>query len=147
MPVQALGHTVVNVRNLDRAEKFYHDILGLPIVTRMDALGGMTFFSLGNHHDFAIHAVGEDAPEADWMTSLGLFHVAFKVGDSLEELRAMKERLEANGVKIELEADHDVTCSVYVRDPDGNGVELYVDTSDVWKQNPAAVATMKPLAL
>ncbi len=106
----------------------------------------MTFFSLGNHHDFAIHGVGGDAPEPDWMTNLGLFHMVFKVGDSLEELRAMKDHLDAQGVKIEMMADHDVTCSLYVRDPDGNGVEPYVDTSDVWKREPLPLV-MKPLAL
>ena len=66
MRVQSLGHVVLNVRDLERAEQFYYGILGLPIVARSDELGGMTFFSLGNHHDFAIHAVGDDAPEADW---------------------------------------------------------------------------------
>ena len=146
MRVQSLGHVVLNVRDLERAEQFYYGILGLPIVARSDELGGMTFFSLGNHHDFAIHAVGDDAPEADWMTNLGLFHVAFKVGDSLEELRTTKEHLDARGVKIEMMADHDVTCSLYLRDPDGNGVELYVDTSDVWKREPLPVV-LKPLAL
>lgn len=147
MAIESLGHVVVNVRDLGRAEQFYNGVLGLPIVARLDELGGMTFFSLGNHHDFAIHAVGPDAPDADWMGSLGLFHVAFKVGESLDELRTWKERLEANGVKVELQADHTVTCSLYVRDPDGNGVELYVDTSDIWKKDPQSVATMQPLNL
>lgn len=146
MPVRSLGHTVVNVRNLERAEQFYQGILGLPIVARTDELGGMTFFSLGNHHDFAIHAVGEDAPTGDWMSSVGLFHVAFNVGDTIDELRAVKQHLEANGVKVEMTADHEITASVYVRDPDGNGVELYVDTSDVWKRGPMPVV-LKPIEI
>ena len=147
MPVRSLGHAVLNVRNLDRAEQFYHGVLGLPIVARTEELGGMTFFSLGNHHDFAIHAVGDEAPAAgDWMGSVGLFHVAFNVGDSLADLKAMRETLESNGVKIELAADHEVTASLYVQDPDGNGVELYVDTSDAWKTGSFPVV-LKPLEI
>ena len=146
MKVQALGHAVLNVRDLARSEQFYQGILGIPVVARSPVLGGMTFFSLGNHHDLAIHQA-ESEQAHDWMKDTGLFHLAFKVGDSLAELRAAKEHLEAAGVPIELVADHDVTCSVYLRDPDGNGVELYVDTSDSWKTNPDTVASFQPLQL
>jgi catechol 2,3-dioxygenase len=44
-------------------------------------------------------------------------------------------------------ADHTVTRSIYVRDPDGNGIELYVDASDVWRTDPQTVATMVPMTL
>ena len=145
MPVRSLGHAVLNVRNLDRAEEFYHGVLGLPIATRSDEFK-MTFFTLGNHHDLAVRAVGDDAPPPN-PKGAGLYHVAFCVGDSLDELRAMKEHIEQRGVKIDRVIDHDVTCSLYLRDPDGNGIELYVDTSDVWKKEPSAVATGKPLTL
>jgi len=99
----------------------------------------MTFFTLGNHHDFAIAAVGDDAPDAP-ANSPGLFHVAFKIGTRIEELREAKLHLEAAGLEIET-YDHEVNKSIYFKDPDSNTVELYVDTSDVWKQRPAAVAS------
>jgi catechol 2,3-dioxygenase len=146
MQVERLGHAVLKVRDVDQAEGFYHGVLGLPIAARMQEGLAMTFFTLGNHHDFAVLGVGPDAPDAV-AESPGLFHVAFKVGDSLDDLRAVKKDLEAAGVPIEMIADHTVSQSIYVRDPDGNGVELYVDVSDVWKTDPQTVATIAPLDL
>ena len=146
MQVERLGHAVLKVRDVKRAEDFYHGVLGLPVAARMELGGGMTFFTLGNHHDFAVVGVGPDGPDAP-AESPGLFHVAFKVGDSLDDLRAVKKELEAKGVPIDMVANHTVSQSIYVHDPDGNGVELYVDVSDVWKTDPQAVATIAPLDL
>jgi catechol 2,3-dioxygenase len=145
MQVRQIGHVVLKVRDRDRSERFYADVLGFEIAARMDA-PPMTFFTLGNHHDFAIVAVGRDAPDSP-ADSPGLFHVAFKVGDSTEELRRAKADLDARGVEIGMVADHTVTQSLYFDDPDGNTIELYVDTSDVWHTDPQAVATMAPLSL
>jgi catechol 2,3-dioxygenase len=145
MQIQSLGHAVLKVRNLDRAVAFYNGVLGLPIATRNDEYK-MIFFSLGNHHDFAIAAVSDDAPLAD-SKGVGLDHVAFKVGNTLEELRATKEFLLGENVKIDAIFDHTVTNSIYINDPDGNGIELYVDVSDAWKKEPALVASGEPMEL
>ena len=145
MKVQALGHAVLKVRNQERAEQFYNGVLGMPIAARHETMP-MTFFTLGNHHDLAILAVGDDAPDAP-QNAPGLFHIALKVGDSLDELREVKEHLERSGVTIDRTIDHTVSQSIYLRDPDGNGVELYVDGSDVWKEDPQQVAQGKALAL
>jgi len=145
MEIQQLGHVVLKVRDRERAERFYTDVLGLPIAARMDA-PPMTFFTLGNHHDFAIVAVGEGAPDAP-DNSPGLFHVAFKVGDTTDDLRRAKAHLEANGVEVAMAADHTVTQSLYIADPDGNAIEVYVDTSDVWRTDPQTVANIAPLLL
>lgn len=145
MPVHSLGHAVLNVRDLERAVDFYHGALGLPIAARSDEFR-MVFFSLGNHHDFAVRAVGEDAPGPN-RKGVGLYHVAFCVGDSLDDLRSMKSHLEERGVATDGLVDHTVTASIYLRDPDGNGIELYVDTSDAWKVDPARIATAGSLAL
>jgi catechol 2,3-dioxygenase len=144
MQVQQLGHAVLKVRDIARAESFYNGVLGLPIAARVDTM--MTFFTLGNHHDFAVLAVGPDGPDAP-EDAPGLFHVAFKVGASLEELRAVKAELEAAGIIIDASFDHTVSQSLYIRDPDGNGVELYVDASDVWRVDPQTVTTIAPLVL
>ena len=131
MKVQALGHAVVKVRNRERAEQFYNGVLGIPIAARHETMP-MTFFTLGNHHDLAVLAVGDDAPAAP-RNSPGLYHLAFKIGDTLDELRAAKEKLEAAGVKIDATIDHTVSQSLYLRDPDGNGVELYWDRpQEMW---------------
>jgi catechol 2,3-dioxygenase len=144
MKVQALGHVVIKVRNQARAEAFYNGVLGLPVAARYEALH-MTFFTLGNHHDFAVTAVGDAAPDAP-SNAPGLFHVAFKIGDSVEQLRDAKATLEAAGLKVTA-FDHGVSQSIYVPDPDGNTVELYVDVSDAWKVRPELVAQATPLDL
>ncbi len=144
MKIEALGHVVLKVRNQARAEAFYNGVLGLPIVARLDKYA-MTFFSLGNHHDFAVMAMGDDA-EAPPERAPGLLHVAFKIGESMEELREAKRHLEAAGIAV-TPIDHDVTRSLYMRDPDGNEVEVYVDVSDAWKQDRQKVASIQPLAM
>jgi len=67
----------------------------------------------------------------------------------LDELRAAKRELERSAVTIDGMSDHTVSQSLYLRDPDDNEVELYVDADEsVWKNNPAAVlAPIKPLHL
>ncbi|OAI44083.1 hypothetical protein AYO38_02320 [bacterium SCGC AG-212-C10] len=145
MQIKELGHAVIKVRNQDKAEAFYNGVLGLPIAARHPTMP-MTFFTLGNHHDFAILATGDDAPQAE-RNAPGLFHVAFKVGESLDELRGVRDDLNAAGVKIDATIDHVVSQSLYLRDPDGNGIELYVDGSDVWKERPEAVAEGGALVL
>ncbi|MEX2616621.1 MAG: VOC family protein [Alphaproteobacteria bacterium] len=145
MKVQSLGHVVLRVSNLERAEAFYSGILGLPVCARYPERQ-MVFFSLGDHHDFAIASVGEDAPPAAGNTA-GLAHVAFRLGDDLEILRKAKADLEAAGVTVQRIVDHEVSKSIYVNDPDGNGIEVYVDGSDIWKTEPQRVAQAQPLAL
>jgi catechol 2,3-dioxygenase len=144
MKIQSLGHVVLKVRDQKKAEAFYNGILGLPIVAHLDSLN-MTFFSLGDHHDFAVMAIGDDA-EAAPEKSPGLLHVAFKVGESLDDLRETKRVLEAAGITPDVR-DHIVSQSLYFNDPDGNGLELYVDGSDAWKQDPQLVAHMEPLEI
>ena len=142
MKIQSLGHVVIKVRNQERAEAFYNGLLKLPIAARWKS---MTFFTLGNHHDFAIAAVGDDAPDAP-TGSPGLLHVAFKIGHLLDELREAKLYLEAAGVEV-IARDHGVSKSIYFKDPDSNTIELYIDASDVWKHQPEALAQSAPLDL
>jgi catechol 2,3-dioxygenase len=146
MKIQALGHVVVRVKDRARAEKFYNGVLGLPICARFDeGPMKMAFFTLGNHHDFAVMQVsGEGTNQSE--SAVGLDHVAFKIGKSLDELREAKATLEAAGITSN-PVDHEVTKSLYFKDPDGNGVELYVDASDAWRKDPQRVAQLRPLEL
>lgn len=144
MKIQSLGHVVVKVRNLERSEAFYNGLLKLPIASRWPSKS-MTFFTLGNHHDFAIVAVGDDAPDAP-ANSPGLLHVAFNIGNLIDELREAKLSLEAAGVAV-VARDHGISKSIYCKDPDGNTIELYIDASDVWKHQPEAVNQADPLEL
>lgn len=146
MKISSLGHVVLRVTDRERAERFYNGLLGLPICARFDEGGfKMAFFSLGNHHDFAVMEVtGEGSSRAE--SAVGLHHVAFKIGTTLDELRAARSTLEAAGIAT-TPIDHDVTKSLYFADPDGNGIEVYVDVSDAWQRDPKRIANVKPLEL
>ncbi|MDP2762874.1 MAG: VOC family protein [Sideroxyarcus sp.] len=146
MQIKALGHVVLKVGDLERSAAFYRDILGMREVARHN--DAMAFFTLGsNHHDLGLLQIGTDSPPADPGT-VGLYHVAFKVGDSLDELRACKAHLEAHGVSIFGMSDHGVSQSLYIQDPDGIEIELYVDADPaIWRDDPGAVLTTKRLKL
>ena len=79
-------------------------------------------------------------------TAVGLRHVAFNIGTTLDELREAKAKLDTAGIDSQA-VDHEVTKSLYFADPDGNGVEFYVDASDVWRREPQRAAQMQPLEL
>jgi catechol-2,3-dioxygenase len=125
--VQSLGHVVLKIRDLHRAEAFYSGTLGMTVVLRIDD-PPMTFFSLdtpGNHHDFALMEIdaGSSTPADD---ATGLAHVAFKIGNSAEELRLARSVLERERTPVLYEAERRFTRSLHVIDPDGNEIELYV---------------------
>src|SRR5689334_23074948 len=117
MKIKALGHVVIRVTDRSRAEAFYGGVLGLPVCARLDRNGTrMTFFSLGDHHNFAVMEVsGEGSSQG--RSAVGLDHVAFKIGDSLDDLREAKAKLEGAGLKPR-PIDHEVTKSLYFQDPD-----------------------------
>ncbi len=150
MQARGLYHAVLYVRDLERSRVFYQDVLGfIPIG---EAFGGRAAaFRAADHrthHELLLIQVG-DKPGPLQGDRIGLYHLGIKVGDSLDELRAAKSELEAAGTPIEGMSDHTVTWSLYLRDPDGNELEIYCDNPDVdWKNNPGAVmAPIKALRL
>ena len=145
--VKSLGHVVLRVRDLERSLKFYRDLLGMVEVGRYQGMMVFLSFGSGNHHDLALMEIGAGAAAAN-PAAVGLYHVAFKVGDSLDELRTWRTRLAQQGVALQGAADHRVSQSLYVQDPDGIEIELYVDADPaIWRDNPQAVATVQPLKL
>ena len=147
MKIKELGHVVLRVTDRERAERFYGGVLGLPLCARFDEDGlKMAFFTLGNHHDFAVMEVSGDGGGGTGFSAAGLHHVAFKIGTTLDELREARATLEAAGIAT-TPVDHDVTKSLYFEDPDGNGIEVYVDVSDAWRREPQRVAKAMPLEL
>lgn len=149
MKVHELGHVVLRVRDLDRSLAFYGDLLGMKVVARMMLRGArMAFFSLGHkHHDLALLEVGASA-EGSPPDGVGLYHVALKVGDSLDELRAVDRHLRGRGIVPLRYVDHRVSQSIYLADPDGIVLELYVDSDPkIWAEDPTAVAHAEPLSL
>jgi catechol-2,3-dioxygenase len=151
MQIKELGHLVLYVSDLDRSVHFYRDVLGWREIAPE---GGMPFrataFTSGRtHHELLLIEVGPDAPAPPKGRRQGLYHFGLKVGETDDELREALARLLENDVKIVGSADHTVTHSLYILDPDGNEIELYIDVQPaVWKDNPEAVlAPIRPLHL
>ncbi len=148
MKAQYLGHVVFYVKDLERALAFYRDLLGFQEVGQIFGGKAAALTSGRTHHELLLIQVG-DAPPPPAGRRRGLYHIGIKVGDSLDELRAAKKELEEAGIGISGMSDHTVSQSLYLQDPDGNEVELYVDADEaIWKNDPAAVlSTIKPLRL
>ena len=146
-----LGHLVLYVRDLERSRRFYKDVLGW---TEIEGEGAMPFpaaaFSSGRtHHELLLIEVGPDAAAVPPGRRVGMYHFGLKVGESDDELREALAQLEAAGVHVVGASDHTVTHSLYIEDPDGNEIELYIDVQpEVWRDDPMAVfAPIKPLKL
>ena len=94
------------------------------------------------HHDLLLIEVGPDAAPIPSGRRVGMYHFGVKVGDSDDELRAMLAELEAHPdlVTVVGASDHGVTHSLYVLDPDGNEVELYIDVPGVDWTDPTLLA-------
>lgn len=148
MKAHYLGHVVFYVKDLERSLTFYRDLLGFKEVGRVFNGAAAALTTGRTHHELLLIQVG-DAPPPPTGRRLGLYHVGIKIGDSLDELRAAKHELEQAGIEIGGMSDHTVSQSLYLHDPDGNEVELYVDAGEsIWKTDPAAVLSpIKPLRL
>ncbi|MBI4400029.1 MAG: VOC family protein [Nitrospirae bacterium] len=148
MKAHYLGHIVFYVRALEGSLAFYRDLLGFREIGRAFGGAAAALTSGRTHHELLLIEVGA-APGPLSGHRLGLYHIGIKIGDSLEELRSAKAELEEAGVVITGMSDHTVSQSLYLADPDGNEVELYVDADPaIWKRDPAAVlAPIKPLRL
>jgi len=151
--VKELGHLVLYVRDLARSATFYRDVLGWRQLAPTVELGfpAAAFAAPANrtHHELLLIEVGEDAPALPPGRRLGLYHFGLKVGDSDDELREALRSVEAAGVTVVGTSDHAVTHSLYIKDPDGNEIELYIDVPGVdWRTDPTLVfSPIRPLAL
>jgi catechol-2,3-dioxygenase len=151
MQVRELGHVVLYVRDIERSRHFYRDVLGFP---ELDMGSGMRFpaaaFSTGRtHHELLLIEVGPDAADLPPGRRVGMYHFGLKVGDSDDELREALRTIKEHGVDYVGASDHTVTHSLYIRDPDGHEIELYIDVPGVdWRTDPALVmAPIKALQL
>lgn len=146
MQAQYLGHVVFYVKDLETSLSFYRDVVGFREIGRIFDGKAAALTSGRTHHELLLIEVG-DAPGPPPGRRRGLYHIGIKIGDSLDALRAAKQELEDAGVRISGMSDHTVSHSLYLHDPDGNEVELYVDVPGVdWKNDPMAVLSpIKPL--
>ena len=151
MAVKELGHVVLYVRDAERSAQFYRDILGWKQVMPAsgDPIQGFVMFSSGRtHHELLLIEVGEDATPIPRGRRVGMYHFGLKVGDTDEELRDVLQTLQENGVRLMGTADHGMTHSLYLADPDGNEIELYVDVPGVdWEDPDMLARPTQPLRL
>ena len=145
MEVKELGHIVLYVGDLERSRHFYRDVLGWNEVATFGGMGAM-FSSGRTHHELLLLEVGPNAAPIPAGRRVGMYHFGLKVGDTDDELRATLARLQEAGVPLMGTADHGMTHSLYLADPDGNEIELYIDVEGVdW--NDPEVLMSRPQAL
>ena len=141
-----IGHVHLKVADLDRALGFWRDVLGFEVTARLGP--SAAFLSAGGYH----HHIGLNtwesrggAPPAPGTT--GLYHVAIRYPDRASLADALHRVLKA-GIRLEGASDHGVSEALYLRDPDGNGVELYRDRPrDQWPRNADGSYAMTTLPL
>jgi catechol 2,3-dioxygenase len=152
MTVRELGHLVLYVHDVRRSAAFYREVLGWRQILPEPGVDPVTVaaFSSGRtHHELLLIEVGADAEEIPRGRRVGMYHFGLNVGETDDDLRAMVGTLEKAGATIVGASDHTVTHSLYIEDPDGNEIELYVDVPGVdWKSDPSLVAApIRPLRL
>lgn len=139
MQVKELGHAVLYVSDIDRSRHFYGNVLGFKEIK--NSKGGFAVYSSGRtHHELLLIQVGSDAQPIPAGRRVGLYHLGFKIGETDDELRAAMKDLAAAGVSLLGSSDHGVTHSLYLADPDGNEIELYIDVQpELWREDPSAM--------
>ena len=134
-PNVRIGHVHLKVADLERALGFYRDVLGFEVTQRCGPQAA--FLSAGGyHHHIGLNtwesAGGQPPPPG----TTGLYHVAILYPARADLADALRRLLKAN-VAIEGASDHGVSEAIYLRDPDGNGVELYWDRpKEQWPRTP-----------
>ena len=133
-PRADVGHIHLKVSDLDRAVAFYRDVLGFEVQQRDREAA---FLSAGGyHHHVALNTWESRGGPPPPPGTTGLFHVAFRYPDRQALARALA-RLVEHGVRLTGASDHGVSEALYLRDPDGNGVELYYDRPQAeWPRPP-----------
>jgi catechol-2,3-dioxygenase len=155
--VRELGHLVLYVRDIERSARFYREVLGwrqiLPARGADGELDRKPFAAFNapsgrTHHELLLIEVGEDAAAQPEGRRVGLYHFGLKIGTSDDELREALAKLEETGTPVLGMSDHTATHSLYLADPDGNEIELYVDIPGVDWESPDAIGSpVKPLTL
>jgi len=136
-----IGHVHLKVANLERALAFYSGVLGFDIMQRLG--NSAVFLSAGGyHHHIALNtweSLGGDFPPPG---STGLYHSAIEYPNRAALAVALRRVMTAR-IPLEGAADHGVSESIYLRDPDENGVELYCDKPrELWPRDSAGNLAM-----
>ncbi len=145
-PEVRIGHAHLTVGDLERALKFYRDILGFEVTTKYG--DSAVFLSAGGyHHHIGLNTWSGKGAKPAPKGHTGLYHFAILYPSRKELARALKHLLDAN-YPIDGASDHGVSQAIYLRDPDGNGVELYWDRpKKEWPRNSKGELEMTTLPL
>lgn len=147
-PEVRIGHVHLRVADLERAVAFYGDVLGFEVTQRYGR--GAAFLSAGGyHHHIGLNVWESRGGEPPPPGSTGLYHLAILYPDRASLADALRRLMEA-GVPLEGASDHGVSEALYLRDPDGNGVELYRDRlREAWPRDAEGglAMTTRPLDL
>ena len=141
-----LGHLVLRVRDLDRSEQFYADVLGLETTGKIP--GTMVFMSAAaeSSHDLALMSVAPDAPGPE-QNRVGLYHFAWEM-ESFRDLKNAYQEMKQKGVEIAGIGDHGISMGVYFFDPDGNEIEVFYKLPrDRWPEGGVASRSKFPGSL
>jgi catechol 2,3-dioxygenase len=117
-----LGHVNIFVRNAERSQEWYTDLLGLHTYGFRPGQVAFLAADLEQSHEIALVQIGEEAA-GQGKGQVGLNHLALMMS-SLEDLKELYQRLIDKGVPISRVADHGISIGIYFRDPDGNGLEV-----------------------
>lgn len=124
-PEVRIGHVHLKVADLERSIAFYSGILGFNVTQRFGS--SAAFLAVGDyHHHIGLNTWESEGGKPPPGNSTGLYHIAI-LYPSRRDLADALQRLHRAGVRIEGVADHGVSEALYLKDPDGNGVELYWD--------------------
>lgn len=135
-----IGHVHLKVADMPRALIFWRDVLGLAVTLERPRAA---FLSAGGyHHHIALNTWESEGGTPPPAHHTGLYHVALLYPDRAALAAVLKRALDA-GVKLDGASDHGVSEALYLRDPDGNGVELYRDRPrEEWPQDDQGAMTM-----
>jgi catechol 2,3-dioxygenase len=124
-PRVEIGHVHLKVADLERALGFYCGVLGFAVMQRMG--DEAAFVSAGGyHHHIGLNTWESKGGRPPAPGTTGLYHTAIRYPDRKSLAEALRRVREA-GIELDGAADHGVSEALYLRDPDGNGVELYRD--------------------
>jgi catechol 2,3-dioxygenase len=137
-PRTTIGHVHLKVSDLERAERFYVDLLGFHVTARYGS--DAVFLAAGdNHHDLALNTWESKGGSPPPRGATGLFHVAIRM-PTRRDLAKMLVRLRDAGVHLTGASDHLVSEALYLHDPDGNGIEIYADRdSSQWPRSNGGI--------
>lgn len=147
-PAVRIGHVHLKVSDLERSLAFYCGVLGFQLTQRYGTQAA--FVSAGGyHHHIGLNTWESRGGKAPPRGTTGLFHVAILYPDRASLADALR-RLIQNKIPLDGASDHGVSEALYLHDPDGNGLELYVDRDpSLWPRNSKGELSMttEPLDL